>query len=192
MRGRVTQLSIPRPSSWFHSMPVSKKPYATLKKEEFSSAADTTNQCPCVVRTWRETNDDCKQSETFPGWLDIQLAGIVVPSKDIKRLVESEGLLSGDDADLFASAVRSAFYNFKSVIEDDLAKEVIGRVTESPHPLVADYTLLEDREVMDGILYTLDQLFYNKEDEIRDFIKKHRDYLMTIRVVRKYRVLRGE
>ena len=170
-------------TGWLYSMPVSKKPYSEPVREEFSTTV--TGE---IVRRWRTDINEPFQYETFPGYLHIELAGIIVPAKEIKKLLEKEGVLTGDDADIFIESLRSAFSLFKGDIEESLKKEIGSRLMEV-HPLVAYLRLDADEEIINTITYTTDRIFSAKRDALRDFMAQHKDELMTVKVVRKFRVI---
>jgi len=108
-------------TGWLYSTPVSKKAYSEPVREEFSVAVDDR-----IVRRWRRDINEPFGYETFPGYLDIQLAGIIVPAKEIKKLLEKEQLLTGDDADIFIESLRSAFSLFKGEIEESNRQQTYG------------------------------------------------------------------
>ncbi len=172
---------------WLYSTPVSKKAYFDPVREEFSPAVGIGNGS-WVARRWRSDINAPFRYEIFPGYLHIEFAGLVIPAKQIKKLLEKEGLLTGEDADIFVENIRSAFHMYEGEIEQDLRTET-GKITEQ-HPLVAYFTIEDDTDVINTITYTVDQIFSARKCEIRDFIKRHREELMTVKVVRKFRVIR--
>ena len=171
-------------AGWLYSTPVSKKAYSEPIREEFSEAVDGR-----IVRRWRDHINESFKYETFPGYLDIKLVGVIVPAKEIKKMLEKERLLAGDDADIFVENIRSAFLLHRHDIKETLREEVAGKVVEL-HPLIAYLTIEQDTDIINTITYTTDLLFAEKKDKIRDFIAKHREDLMTIKVVRKFKVYR--
>ncbi len=172
---------------WLFSYPVSKKKYTEPVKEEFFPAKNS-NYRSIIVRRWRTRIDEPFRYEVFPGYINIELAGIVVPAKEIRKLLEKEKILSGDDIDLFISAVRAAFKFYKTMIKNDLAKN--DNIKESFHSLIAFYTpkkeLLED--IISTILYTTDKIFPLHKEKIRDFLERYKEELMTVKVVRKFKI----
>ncbi len=180
-----TSFVLKQNAGWLYSTPVSKKAYSEPVREEFSVAVDGR-----IVRRWRRDINEPFKYETFPGYLDIQLVGIVVPAKEIKKLLGKEGLLTGDEADIFIESLRSAFSLFKGEIEESLRKEIGSRLIEV-HPLVAYFRVDLSRDLMDTISYITDCIFSAKKEELRNFIARHTEELMTIKVVRKFKVYRG-
>lgn len=171
-------------AGWLYSTPVSKKAYSEPVREEFSVAV--TGE---IVRRWRSDINEPFKYEIFPGYLEIQLAGIVVLAKEVKKLLEKEQLLTGDDANIFIEGLRSTFSLFRSEIEDALKKETGCRLMEL-HPLIAYFRVDLSRDLMDTISYITDCIFSAKKEELRNFIARHIEELMTIKVVRKFKVIR--
>jgi len=176
-------------TGWLYSTPVSKKAYSEPVREEFSPAKGIGNGS-WIVRRWRDNINMSFQYETFPGYLHIELVGVITPVKEIKKLLEREGVLSGDDIDIFISGIRSAFYLFRPEIENDLKKDLGSRLVEL-HPLVAYLRVEPNVDLTESIEYFTDCVFSAKKEHLRDFVARHEDVLMTVKVVRKFKVYRG-
>lgn len=170
-------------AGWLYSTPVSKKAYSEPVREEFSVAV--TGE---IVRRWRDDINAPFSYEIFPGWLEFKLVGILLLKSEIKNALKNERLLVGDEADEFIKIIRSSLDTYKRMIEDTL-KEEITDLAESSHPLIAFFTFRED-DIIKSILYCVDRFFPAKKDVLRKFVEKYRNELMTMKVIRKFKVIK--
>jgi len=171
-------------AGWLYSTPVSKKAYSEPVREEFSVAV--TGE---IVRRWRDDINNPFSYEIFPGWLEFKLVGVLLMKREIKNALKNERLLVGDEADEFIKIIRSSLDTYRELVEDALKKEITDFV-ESSHPLIAFFTF-RDEDIIKSILYCVDRLFPTKKDALTKFVEKYRDELMTVKLVRKFKVHRG-
>jgi len=179
-----TSFALKQNAGWLCSTPVSKKAYSEPVREEFSVAV--TGE---IVRRWREDINNPFSYEIFPGWLEFKLVGVLLLKREIKNALKNEGLLAGDKIDEFIEIIRSSLDTYKGLVENTLKKEITD-LAESSHPLIAFFTF-RDNDIIESILYCVDRLFPAEKDVLRKFVEKYRDELMTVKVVRKFNVYRG-
>jgi len=181
----------PERKGWLYSMPISSMAWSEPVKEEFIEIKDESHRT-YVLRRWRNRIDEPLQYEVFPGLIETRLLDIEVLEKEIKSSLEQEKILTGDEVNRFVAVIRSAFNNFKGRIERCLADDNLTDLAESSHPLVAFFTLRSDFYIMRAIKYTVAKVWPGKKQEINRFIEKYRDELMTVKIVRDFKVLRAE
>jgi hypothetical protein len=169
---------------WLYSTPVSKKMYSEPMREEFSMTVNGE-----VARKWRDRIDEPFKYETFLGYLHIELASIIIPAREIKKLLEKESLLSDEKAEEFIEIIRSAVRSYRCLVENNLKNEP---VIESPHPLMAFFTLRDNVDILETIRYSTDRLFPDEKDELRRFIEQYWEELLTVKLVRRFKVFRTE
>lgn len=172
---------------WLTSTPVSKKGWSEPVKEEFLEVKDGSHRA--ILRQWRDRIEEPLQREVFRGWIDIRLVGIIPPSKEVKKALEREGILSEDEMAEFIVLFRASFDVNRKLVENAMMAEK-GEVMESNHPLVAFFRVQED-EVLRSILYNINLLFPTKKEALSEFVEKNREELMTVKVVRKFKIYRG-
>lgn len=173
---------------WFLSTPVSKKRRTELVKEEFVEVEEGSHRK--ILRRWRNQIEEPLQHEVFRGWIDIRLAGVIPPCREVKKMLTREEILSENEVGEFISLLRASFYINRMLVETDVK---YGRVdvTESDHPLIAFFKLNSD-DVLKSIRYNIDAIFPSKREALRRFVDLHQEELMTIKVVRKFKIYKAD
>ena len=176
------------PRGWLYSTPVSKRAHSEQVKQEYVTFQGKHQMY--VLRRGRDDINTPLSYEIFRGKLEFKLVGVLPLKREIKSALGGERLLIGNKADGFIKVIHSAFAVYKWLIEDALKKEITD-VAESSHPLIGFFTFRDD-DIIKSILGCVDSFFPAEKDGLRKFVEKYRDELMTIKVVRKFKVIRTE
>jgi len=173
---------------WLYSVPVSKKPYSELVKEEFLLVKNQQHQVQ-VLRRWRNRIDEPLQYEVFRGWLDIRLTNIILARQEIKKALEKEGFVMEEISE-FIALYQASFDINRGVVEEEIKKS--SDVEKTQHPLIGYLNLMADGRdaVSDSIFYNIQRLFPCQKAKLIRFAEENMDELMTIKVVRKFKIYR--
>ena len=180
-------------TGWLYSTPVSKKAYSEPVREEFSPARGANNGS-WVVRRWRNDINMPFQYETFSGYLHIELAGFIPLVRELGKILKQEAIVTSEEAWNFVVMIRSSLGMYRNTIENAL-KFGRGDLTETDHPLVA-YFQLRDKcdlaDILETLRYATCAIFPSRKEYLLDFVERHLEELMTVKVIRKFRVIRAE
>jgi hypothetical protein len=111
----------------------------------------------------------------------------VAPIKNIRSLLKRESFLNEEEKEWFVAAIRSAVALNRATLEKHF-KEGRGEFWESDHPLVAFFIPDDDGDVFESIMHTAEGMFPAKKKEIKEFIERNREDIMTVKVVRKFTI----
>lgn len=173
---------------WLYSVPVSKKPYSEPVKEEFLLVKDQQHRTQ-VLRRWRNRIDEPLQYEVFRGWMDIRLTNIILARQEIKKALEKEGFATEEIAE-FITLYQASFDINRGIVEEEIKKS--SDVEETQHPLIGYLNLKADGRdaVSDSIFYNIQRLFPDQKAKLIRFAEENMDKLMTVKIVRKFKIYR--